>query len=375
MAIGGLVFLGAISGFIPCPGEYIFSPAAVWACSSFERDAGEWNQLGVDHLRRGELAAALKSFRKVLFYGKRRGDRVLISIAIGNIGVVYRARGDLTRARALLEEAVALDEATGALRRMAISYGNLGVVYIEENELGRAEEMFRKALAIHRVRNDRPHMARCFGKLGIIYQASSDFDRASTMYRKALMLEGEIGGEVWREQHRARLREVNWLRRHSLEAEERSRGGDRSERGAGAWRENGAALSDKYHDLAVSLRTEGKLKKAAAAHLKAVAIDRKLGRKASLARDYSGLGIVYKTQGELRKAVAMHKKALVFAEEVGDKAPLAAVYANLGAVYHHRGDKARACEHWGKARTLFEEIAARTDLDRTLDLMKSAQCP
>lgn len=368
---GGCVFISGVLGFIPLPGGNIFATRSAMACTLFERDAGDWNQLGVDYLRRGELSSAMESFRKVLAFARRARDNELISVATGNIGVVYRARGDLIKARALLEEAVAIDETVGAPQRMAISYGNLGVVYIEDEELERAEEMFRKALALHRDAGDKPHMARCYGKLGIIYQAHSNFDRASTMYRKALALDGELGEDVWYEHHRARLREVDALRR-------RTRDGDRRDKVAAItedWRENGENLANKYHELAVSLRTEGKLEQAAAAHLKAVAIDEKLDRKDGLVRDYSGLGIVYKTQGELSKAVAMHKKALVYAQAVGDKAPLAKVHANLGGAYNHHGDKARACDHWGKARDIFQDIASATELDRTRDLMKSAHCP
>jgi tetratricopeptide (TPR) repeat protein len=380
-AAGGSVFLMGVLGFIPLPGGNIFAANSAMACSFFERDAGDWNQLGVDYLRRGELSAAMESFRKVLAFGRRFRDRELISIATGNIGVVYRARGDLIKARALLEEAVTLDEAVGAPRRMAISYGNLGVVYIEDKELERAEEMFKKALALHRNAGDKPHMARCYGKLGIIYQADSNFDRASTMYHKALALDGELGEDVWYEHHRARLREVDALRRRSRDNERHDNerhDNEHHDKVAAVdedWRVSGENLANKYHELAVSLRTEGKLEQAVSAHLKAVAIDEKLERKESLVRDYSGLGIVYKTQGELSKAVAMHKKALVFAEAVGDKAPLGKVHANLGGAYNHHGDKTHACEHWSKARDIFQDIASATELDRTRELMKSAHCP
>jgi tetratricopeptide (TPR) repeat protein len=369
-AAGGCVFLMGVSGFIPSLDGNIFAAGSAAACSFFERDAGDWNQLGIDHLRRGELSAAMESFRKVLAFGRRVRDKELIAIATGNIGVVYRARGDLTKARVLLEEAAAIDETIGVPRRMAISYGNLGVVYIEDEKLEQAEEMFRKALALHRRTGDLPHMAHCYGKLGIIYQANSNFDRASTMYRKALALDGELGEDVWYEHHRARLREVDALRRRAHDGP----GLDKVAAITEGWRENGEALANKYHELAVSLRTEGKLGQAIAAHQKAVAIDEKLERKDSLARDYSGLGIVYKTQGELSKAVDMHKKALVFAEAVGDKAPLAKVHANLGGAYSHRGDKALACEHLGKARDIFQDIASATELGRTRELMKSAHC-
>ena len=102
----------------------------------------------------------------------------------------------------------------------------------------------------------------------------------------------------------------------------------------------------------------GDLATAEEMHLKALAINEKLGRQGQegMANQYGNLGLIYWTRGDLDRAEEKHLKSLAIEEKLGRQEGIARQYGNLGSVAKDRGDLERARELWTKARDLYARI-------------------
>jgi len=91
-------------------------------------------------------------------------------------------------------------------------------------------------------------------------------------------------------------------------------------------------------NLGLIYQKRGELDRAEEIYLKALEVDKRLGRLQGMARDYGNLGLLCQTQGQLDKAEEMHRKSLDIGEKLGDVQIMAIAYGNLGLIYRARGD-------------------------------------
>ncbi len=129
-----------------------------------------YNNAAVDHLTRGELAAAIAHFKHAL-----RTDSGL-EIAWSNLGASYRRAGESAAAEAAYLEALDLDPENES------AAGNLAALY---QQLGRAVEAAHYAgiAEQHRLRN--PYYRAQLADTALV---GGDLDRAVREYRRALAL-------------------------------------------------------------------------------------------------------------------------------------------------------------------------------------------
>ena len=157
-------------------------------------NADGWRYLGELQFRRGDLAAAAKSFAALVEHGKRTNDKRAESTRLpADSAWIYRDQGDLARAEAMTLEALHL--APGWNAGTARAYTNLGIIHGTRGDLAKAEEMHRKALALDEELGSEEGMARDYANLGVIHRIRGELAKAEEMYCKALALHEELGSK------------------------------------------------------------------------------------------------------------------------------------------------------------------------------------
>ena len=217
-----------------------------------------WNQLGHLQIRTGNLDAAIQSYNHVLQIGEAGGQKMLLAVATGNLGIIYQTRGELHKAEEYYKKSLAIEEELGRKEGMANQYGNRGNIYRIRGELEKAEEYYRKSLAINEELGRKEGVANQYGNLGIIYQIRGELEKAEEHYRKALAINEELG------------------------------------------RKEG--MASQYGNLGIIYKIRGELDKAEEHYKKSLAISEELGSKEVMANQYGNLGNIYQTRGELEKA-------------------------------------------------------------------------
>ena len=156
-------------------------------------NANGWNQRGRLLLRIGDLDGAEIACRRVESLGGQTGDRPLLAVAYGNLGLIYRTRGDLDQAEAMHRKSLAIEEELGRKEGMASDYSNLGLIYQTRGDLDQAEAMHRKSLAIEEEFGRKEGVSTDYSNLGVLYRIRGDLDEAEAMLRKSMAIEEELG--------------------------------------------------------------------------------------------------------------------------------------------------------------------------------------
>ena len=85
--------------------------------------------------QRGEWQDAIKYYQQAMKIDEEQGNKVGISIYLGNLGFVYLRQGDFQKAKESLERALILHHETNRLIESAEPRLNLIQVLLEEGEL------------------------------------------------------------------------------------------------------------------------------------------------------------------------------------------------------------------------------------------------
>ncbi len=200
----------------------------------------------------------------------------------------------------LLEQSLA--KRSEVMSKDWVDVGN--IAYLTDSQ--KALDAYQKAIAIN------PDNIVAWNQLGLIYKRLGRLDKAAEAYNHVLELAGAD---------------------ESLQA---------------------AA----YGNLGTIYQTRGELDKAEEYHLKALKIDKALGRQEGIAPDYGNLGLIYRTRGELDKAEEFLLKSLKINEALGRREGMAKQYGNLGLIYGTRGELGRACQYWKKSVAIFKKIGS-----------------
>ena len=98
--------------------------------------------------------------------------------------------------------------------------------------------------------------------------------------------------------------------------------------------------------------------------MKALEIDRLLGRIAGMANGYGNLGIVHEKKGDLNLAESMYQKALTIDLKLGRQEGIADDYDNLANLHIRKGQRERAEELWLKAVKIYEDLGNVVEMNR-----------
>lgn len=146
--------------------------------------------LGVAHLRRGEVMAAVRYLEQALELHRVDGDAYALANALQDLSVAYSRMGRLSDASACLQEVVALRRSLGSATALAAALNNLGFYYHRGGDFERALATFQEGLSIlARVPNRRVESALLWS-MGELRRDQGVFDESLKLHNRALELIG-----------------------------------------------------------------------------------------------------------------------------------------------------------------------------------------
>jgi tetratricopeptide (TPR) repeat protein len=152
-----------------------------------------WHDLGSVYELKGDFAAALDAFDRMLRLSWLAAARSKAAVAFNKMGRVWRRKGDLAQAHEQLSRGRDLFAETGDQRGYAASLDDLGQVFQLEGHYDEAFEHFTRALALRSRVGDQRSIAHSLSNLGILQKNRGRFPEAENCHREALQLRRAIG--------------------------------------------------------------------------------------------------------------------------------------------------------------------------------------
>ncbi len=300
--------------------------------------------------------------------GNIRGERIGLSVTLGNLANAYRRAGRLEKARTVAERALEIDRDLGDEHNVAASLARIATILMEEGSLrgggravrggerGRPARGGRKPLGNHSGESGHPR-----GELGDYNLAENLCQRAINLFQRT----GDDGGVVRTfnllgvaEQRQGRLPEARaWFERSREIA---SRLGDFGSVGVAAqdlgvaWQVEGEAALDRGDRTAA----EGHLAEAEHWLREGLRLFVRLGNKPLEAAAWSQLAQLFLLRGQLDEAEEHVDRAREIHESLGIKEAYKD-YGTLAGVARARGDERAAAEWQRKHDDLLAELQRR----------------
>jgi tetratricopeptide (TPR) repeat protein len=265
------------------------------------------------------------------------GDRWLLAVALGGLGLVAADQGSVDRAVELIEEALPLFRALGDDWGIAWGLCGLGHVARGQGDYARAVARYEEALAHARAAGNGTIIAYTLDHLALMRQHQGDYPRATAAYQESLAVWRELGSRF--------------------------------------------GIAQSLRHLGTLARLQGDLARAAAVGEEALALCRELGSPLYIAPALHLLGTVAHEQGDDARAAARFAESLVICQEINQQSGAAQCLDGLAAVAHSRGEPERAARLLGAAAALRDAIglipspAERADHERTLAAVRAAMDP
>lgn len=138
------------------------------------------------HLARGDSAAALNSYQRVLELVEQSGDSVALGSLLRTIGRVYYDRGKHFRAARYLFRAMEVVEKTQDLKSLAATYDLLGKIYRNSGDFSRSLGYFRRSLQLSERIGDSAEVSPTLNSIGSLHAHSGDYSRAVRYFKRSI---------------------------------------------------------------------------------------------------------------------------------------------------------------------------------------------
>ncbi len=275
-------------------------------------EAYAFNELGLNHWRLGNLAAAREAFESSTALRPTHTDPFVVASAANNLCLMDLSRGELQSGKACYEHSLPTIEQARAPQIESAARTNLGRIAEHLGEPEQALEHYGRALELLTTSGQRRGQAQIFNNLGVLLRGLGDLDAAMASYAQALEIFEEIGDQRW--QARV-LNNIGFVYR-SLDEPMRS-------------------LTSFEHALEL---------------FRQVADQR--GEAASL----DNLGLAKLTLGETAEALELHRLALEQRRQVGHRQGEAQTLRRLGEALAESGRVDEALRHLEDAAALSTEL-------------------
>lgn len=145
--------------------------------------------IGCAYYELGDWTRADEVLREGLDLARRKVYKRTEALALRNLAAIARDHTrEFDKAQQLYEQALLIFEEIGDKRLIAICQGGLGVLAIRQNDLDRAKHYLDSARKINKAINDQAGLASNLSDLGRVATQRGDFDEAETLLQSALEL-------------------------------------------------------------------------------------------------------------------------------------------------------------------------------------------
>lgn len=149
--------------------------------------------LAETHLARGDSAAALNSYQRLLDMVERGEDPVALGSVLRIIGRVYYERGNHFRAARYLFRALEVVDRSEDVRALAATFELLGKVYRNSGDFSRSLEHFRRSLTLRERIGDSHQISPTLNSIGSLHAHSGDYDRAIRFFKRSISNSEKFG--------------------------------------------------------------------------------------------------------------------------------------------------------------------------------------
>ena len=152
--------------------------------------------LGKTYLGIGELDTSLKHFNNMYSVAKKYDSKQMILNALGNISLIHNIRGHYSKSINIYKEVMITAEDIYDLRAQGLTYGNLGIIYKNLEDFDEAKSNNLKQLNIANKIGDNHQIANAYSNFGIVYQKIGNFKESIKYHKKNLKLQEQINDNI-----------------------------------------------------------------------------------------------------------------------------------------------------------------------------------
>lgn len=145
--------------------------------------------------RRGEAAAMVRAYRRVIRLARRHNHRFELGRACSNLGYHYITSGYWWRAGLLSYYALAIFDELQSNHGRAHTHNHLGILFTRQYEWEKAKEHLLSACTIWQKSQDQYGLMRGHGNLGALYNEMANYEDAIAHSMLALELAQILGEE------------------------------------------------------------------------------------------------------------------------------------------------------------------------------------
>jgi CHAT domain-containing protein/Tfp pilus assembly protein PilF len=325
-------------------------------------EAGTLDNIGIAHLKFGEMRKALDKLNEALPIAGAIGDRRWEAVILNNIGTAYRLLGETRQALEKYNEALPIARAIGDRQVEGATLNNIGLVYRSLGETRKALEKYSESLPIARAIGDRQGEAATLTNIGATYRLLGEPRKAMEMYNEALPITRAIGDRRGEAITLNNIGAAYRLLGETRQALEKYNEALPIARAIGDRQVEGSTLNN----VGLVYRSLGEARKALETYNEALPIRRAIGDRRGEAVTLNNIGAVYWSLGETQKALDKYNEVLPIAQAIGERSVKAMTLNNIGAVYDLLGEARKALEKYNEALPIRRAIGDRRGESITL---------
>jgi CHAT domain-containing protein/tetratricopeptide (TPR) repeat protein len=317
--------------------------------------------------RKGDFARAMRISQLAVRIAERIGDRVVLGIALCDLGFIYYRQNRLAEALDRFQKGLVIFEEAGDKGGKAFALLGIGSVNFNQRRWDQALDYFEKSLALSEEVGERRLTAWILGGLGGAQTALGHYDPGLESLQKSCAMSEELNemeALMVATNNIARLYidygrytdALEYLHKSLKILEEPEYGGNKRQVAIGLM------------NIAVIYSLQGDADQELEYYRKSLKIFEELDNdKIAIAVLHNSIGYVYRKQGRYDQALEWFHKSLQYLEKVQDKFDLALCLTNIGAVYRLQGRYDQALEYLRKGLLLREEIKDRRGIPDSLN--------
>jgi len=333
------------------------------------RDLGWWARARVVFEAAGFVAndssdwdSALRYWSAGLAIEQRRGDRIGIALALGNIGGIHHARGQYSKALETQQRALEINREIGYRPGIAANLVNIGTAYDCLGQQAKALEILQRAVKMMRELGNRGGAATALGNIGVIYSDRGQYSKALETQRQALEAKQKVGDHAGAA---ATVCCIGTIRQslgdHAGALETYQRALEMYQQAG-----NRAGVALTLSNIGVIHTVLGRYSTALGFHRRALKMQREIGDRARVSTTLNRIGTIQRRVGQYAEALEAQQRALEIMREVGDRTGVAEVLNEIGTIHYSLGQYAKALEIWHRVLKLVQASGNRGSVAKTL---------
>lgn len=277
----------------------------------------------------GQIGDALRTFRELLVFGRKSGDRLLLAETLKDLGSLYRLTRRFEKGVHVLRRARQLWEKIGDRAEVARTLNNLGNMYWVASDPEEARRYYLEGLDIARELGEDQIVANILSNLGVTYKCDYDFARAESYYRDSLAIKERL--------------------------------------------ELPAEIALTLNNLGVIAFDQGRLLEADHHFRRAIELNDRVGAEAESVFARGNLIQVILERGDLRTAITTNDTAIRDADTLGDVSTGAELRGFMAEAHQRAGDFHTSQDYMDAARKLATG-QKNYDLEGHLGLVEAFRC-